>query len=248
MKICFILMTLVSVNSFAADCIAHRGYLKDSVENSLESIFNAIDAGADGVEFDIRHSKDGVPFLLHDSKLSRVAELDSLCPSTIKVKNLLWSEIRENCRLKDGQQLISLEELLNLTSNYRGLFFIELKDRPSHQFKQIVENSATDLSRIRFISFRLKFLQVARDFFPETLSLRLSKFIPFFAWSRGMNVHFPLNPFTWLSRILGHENGIWTVNDFDRLVRYHKRKVAFITTDDTPKCLLAKDHAINEYQ
>ena len=231
------------MDCFAADCIAHRGYLKQSTENSLDSVMNAIEAGADGVEFDIHHTKDGVPFLLHDSTLERVVDDSPACPSTTKVKKLLWSEITENCRLKDGQRLISFEALLELTANYKGLFFVELKDRPSHLLKDVVEKSGVDLNRLRFISFRLKFLQVARDFIPESQSLRLSKFIPFFAWSRGMNVHFPLKPFSWLSRVLGHESGVWTVNDFDRLLKYHKRKVDFITTDETELCLGAKQQA-----
>ncbi len=236
-------MAIATFNSYAADCIAHRGYLKEAVENSLDSVINAIDAGADGVEFDIHHSKDGVPFLLHDSTLERVVD-DSLdCPANIKVKNLLWSEISQYCRLKDGQHLVSLEELLRQTANYKGLYFVELKDKPSHLFKNVVENSGVDFTRLRFISFRLKFLQIARDFIPESQSLRLSKFIPFFAWSRGMNVHFPLKPFTWLARILGHENGVWTVNDYERLLKYHKRKVDFITTDEIELCLKAKAQA-----
>lgn len=240
MKILFILLAFTSVNVFGADCIAHRGYLKGSVENSLDSVMNAIDAGADGIEFDVHHTKDGVPFLLHDSTLERVVFDSSTCPSTIKVKKLLWSQIVENCRLKDGQRLVSLEELLDQTANYKGLFFVELKDKPSHLFKDVIEGSGVELNRLRFISFRLKFLQIARDYIPQSESLRLSMFIPFFAWSRGMSVHYPLKPFTWLARILGHENGIWTVNDFDRLLKYHKRKVDFITTDETELCLKAR--------
>ncbi|PIP88926.1 MAG: hypothetical protein COW01_05050 [Bdellovibrionales bacterium CG12_big_fil_rev_8_21_14_0_65_38_15] len=240
MKIIFILIVMTTFNCFGADCIAHRGYLRESVENSLDSVINAINAGADGVEFDIHHTKDGTPFLLHDSTLERVVDDSIECPSKTKVKDLLWSEISQHCRLKDGQRLVSLEELLIQTANYKGLYFVELKDKPSHLFKDVVESSGVDFSRLRFISFRLKFLQVVRDFIPESQSLRLSKFIPFFAWSRGMNVHYPLKPFTWLARMLGHENGVWTVNDYERLLKYHKRKVDFITTDEIELCLKAQ--------
>ena len=245
MKIILICIATFSFKAFTADCIAHRGYLLNSVENSLDSIQNAIEAGADGIEFDIRHTKDGVPFLLHDSTLERVVDqTDSSCPYKEKVKNLKWNEIVTNCRLKDGQELITLESLLERTTFFTGSYFIELKDKPSSTFREVIDSSGADFQKIRFISFRLKFLSVVRDFFPSIESLRLSKFIPFLAWSRGMNVHYPLKPFSWLARILGHENGVWTVNSLKKLIKYHKRKVDFITTDELQLCLDAKEMSL----
>lgn len=50
---------------------AHRaGHLK-SPENSLAAIDEAVAAGADFVELDVRVSSDGVPFLMHDAKVDR---------------------------------------------------------------------------------------------------------------------------------------------------------------------------------
>lgn len=240
MKILISFVILVSY-AHAADCIAHRGVVGPAIENSLGSVLAAVELGADGVEFDIRHSKDGVPFLLHDSKLKRVADpLQSACSLRTKVSKLNWDEIRDNCRLKDGQELSSLAQVLYELRDYQGLLFIELKDKPSKKFAEVIEASGFDTSRIRFISFRLKFLQVVRDYFPIVESLRLSKFIPFLAWSRGMNVHYPLKPFTWLARLLGHENGVWVVDDEKRLRKYHRRKVDYITTDNLPLCLETK--------
>lgn len=238
----YLFLTLfIMAEVYAADCVAHRGYTKDGVENSLNSIMSAAHYGADGIEFDIRHSKDGVPFLFHDSTFKRVGDRSQLnCEFKTKVKKLNWDEIRDNCRLSDGQIVTSLAEALFALEDYQGKLFIELKDKPSLQFAQVIEASQFPVERIRFISFRLKFLQVVRDFFPGIESLRLSKFIPFLAWTRGMNVHFPLHPFSILSRLLGHENGIWTVNDPKRLRKYHKRKVDYITTDELELCLEAK--------
>lgn len=232
----------MSLNSYSADCIAHRGYLKGSTENSLDSVINAIEAGADGIEFDIRHTQDGVPFLLHDSTLEKVVDTSlPNCPYAEKVKKLDWETIESNCLLKDGQKLVSLAQLLSKISFYQGVYFIELKDRPNSNLKDVILDAGIDFNRIRFISFRLKFLNMVREFFPNIDSLRLSKFIPFLAWSRGMNVHYPLKPFSWLARFLGHENGVWTVNDFERLIKYHKRKLDFITTDELQLCLEAKE-------
>jgi glycerophosphoryl diester phosphodiesterase len=53
--------------------LAHRGDWRAAPENSLEAIVGAMRIPAcDGVEFDVRLSRDGVPVLLHDATLTRV--------------------------------------------------------------------------------------------------------------------------------------------------------------------------------
>lgn len=49
----------------------HRGATRFAPENSLQSLDHSIRLGADFIELDIRTSKDGVPFLLHDRTLER---------------------------------------------------------------------------------------------------------------------------------------------------------------------------------
>jgi glycerophosphoryl diester phosphodiesterase len=52
---------------------AHRGSSLAAPENTLAAIRRAIDDGADYVEIDVRQTADGVPVLLHDRDLRRVA-------------------------------------------------------------------------------------------------------------------------------------------------------------------------------
>jgi glycerophosphoryl diester phosphodiesterase len=53
--------------------LAHRGDWRMAPENSLEALVLAAGIlGCDGVEFDVRLSRDGVPVLLHDASLERV--------------------------------------------------------------------------------------------------------------------------------------------------------------------------------
>jgi glycerophosphoryl diester phosphodiesterase len=53
--------------------LAHRGDWRAAPENSLEALLAATRIpGCDGVEFDVRLSRDGVPVLLHDETLWRV--------------------------------------------------------------------------------------------------------------------------------------------------------------------------------
>ena len=53
--------------------IAHRGLPRNAQENTLQAFARARDAGADGVELDVRLAADGVPVVVHDADLERVA-------------------------------------------------------------------------------------------------------------------------------------------------------------------------------
>lgn len=72
--------------------VGHRGLSHFYPENTEAAIDGAIAAGLEGVEVDLRASRDGVPFLLHDPRLSRVAgtkaridELDAIDVSQTNV-------------------------------------------------------------------------------------------------------------------------------------------------------------------
>ncbi|MGI9254653.1 MAG: glycerophosphodiester phosphodiesterase [Thermomicrobiales bacterium] len=49
----------------------HRGSSARLPENTIAALRGAIEDGADGVEFDIHASRDGVPVLIHDRELER---------------------------------------------------------------------------------------------------------------------------------------------------------------------------------
>ncbi len=51
---------------------AHRGARHAAPENTMAAFELALEEGADGIEFDVRLSADGVPVVLHDRRLNRV--------------------------------------------------------------------------------------------------------------------------------------------------------------------------------
>ena len=56
--------------------LAHRGDYRNELENSLAAMQAALAIpGCDGLEFDVRSSKDGVPILIHDNSLRRVQKV-----------------------------------------------------------------------------------------------------------------------------------------------------------------------------
>src|SRR6185369_3234163 len=55
--------------------IGHRGASAVAPENTMAAFREAIAAGADGIEFDVRLTRDRVPVVIHDSTLHRTAAL-----------------------------------------------------------------------------------------------------------------------------------------------------------------------------
>jgi glycerophosphoryl diester phosphodiesterase len=68
--------------------IGHRGASTVAPENTMAAFREAIAAGADGIEFDVRLTRDGVPVVIHDSTLHRTASLPQ------RIADLTWSELK----------------------------------------------------------------------------------------------------------------------------------------------------------
>jgi glycerophosphoryl diester phosphodiesterase len=62
--------------SFAGpvEIVAHRGYSARAPENTRVALELGLDAGADGVEFDLHATRDGIPVLFHDRTLNRTTD------------------------------------------------------------------------------------------------------------------------------------------------------------------------------
>ncbi len=106
--------------------VVHRGVWQDAPENSLLAIERAIAVGGDVVEIDVRRSRDGDFFLLHDDTLDRVAgirrapeDMDSAELKTVALRN------RDGGPDNDltGQTLARLEDAFALT---RGQIYLHL--------------------------------------------------------------------------------------------------------------------------
>jgi glycerophosphoryl diester phosphodiesterase len=58
--------------------IGHRGSSVRAPENTLAAFDLALEEGADGLEFDVRLARDGVPVVIHDAALARTALRDGV--------------------------------------------------------------------------------------------------------------------------------------------------------------------------
>ncbi len=114
--------------------IGHRGAAADAPENTLASFKLAIEAGANGVEFDVRLARDGVPVIIHDETLQRTAHIQK------RVADLSAAELQEVnvgswfSRSKKAttdkfaaERVPTLQQLFDLFASNDALLYLEMK-------------------------------------------------------------------------------------------------------------------------
>lgn len=158
---------------------AHRGASELRPENTLMAFYAGVALGANGLETDVRFSKDGVPVLFHDETLLRVTgEAGAIGDYTL-------AELKKFTVKKDGvtDRIPTLEEFLS-AFGWRDLTFaIELKEDGSEEriadliyrygvdCKCVVTSFVLDrLRRIRAIAPGLRTGWLKKDFAPEDLT------------------------------------------------------------------------------
>ncbi len=109
--------------------LAHRGGGRNSdylgvSENSIEMINIAERFGSTGIEIDARLSKDGVPFLYHDSDINLRLTQKSLIWGDIE--NFTWTQLRTLVTLRNGEKIPSLREALEYVLEETTLQFVWL--------------------------------------------------------------------------------------------------------------------------
>ena len=113
-------MAKVNVNVDAFRIIAHRGlHNKDISENSLKAFSKAIENNIP-FEFDVHLSKDREIVVCHDADLERVTGKKGYIPE------LTLEEIKRDYRLRDGQEVPTLKEVMELNPGIVPMV-IELK-------------------------------------------------------------------------------------------------------------------------
>ena len=114
--------------------LGHRGASAVAPENTLAAFARAISDGADGIEFDVRLSRDGVPVVIHDATLKRtglvdrpVSELTASELQEIDVGSWFAGRTENSTQSFRGEKLPTLAQVFELFSANRGLLYIEMK-------------------------------------------------------------------------------------------------------------------------
>ncbi|MBY5591964.1 glycerophosphodiester phosphodiesterase family protein [Rhizobium leguminosarum] len=106
--------------------VAHRGAWHLAPENSLAAIENAIAAGYDIVEVDIRQSADGHLFILHDDTLERMAGIDRV-PEEMTIAEITSLRLRMADGGPDKEMTAhTIPTLDQVLDTIRGRIFVDL--------------------------------------------------------------------------------------------------------------------------
>lgn len=99
----------------------HRGCGDLAPENSLDACELAFVLGADGVEIDLRKTRDGTIVLLHDEWIDRVLD------GWGRVDALSYEELLLCSPPQPNRRVATLGEVLDLCRRYHGLLHLDLK-------------------------------------------------------------------------------------------------------------------------
>ena len=103
-------------------------------ENTLAAFSRAISDGADGIEFDVRLSRDQVPVVIHDASLKRtglvdryVAELTAAELQQIDVGRWFAERRQTPAESFIGEKLPTLAQVFELFNVISGVLYLEMK-------------------------------------------------------------------------------------------------------------------------
>ena len=117
--------------------IAHRGYTLHYPENTQIAMEAAVRAGACCVEFDIQLTADGVPVLLHDADLKRMAGVDQCVHDLTLTQARVFSfgEAQRLGKTFSEVRIATLAEIAcYLTTTSKTKAFVEIKRASLRRF------------------------------------------------------------------------------------------------------------------
>ena len=145
--------------------IAHRGASAEQPENTLASFRRALALEVDGIELDVRVTRDGVPVVFHDAALRR------LTGASGRLAGKTWAELRL-LRVRSREPIPRLTDVLHLT---RGLTVvqIELKSGPVAPIIRAIK-AARAADWVILASFDQRLVREARKLAPAIPRMLIS--------------------------------------------------------------------------
>jgi glycerophosphoryl diester phosphodiesterase len=130
--------------------VAHRGASAIAPENTLAAFALAMESGADGIELDVRLSRDGVPVVIHDATLRRtglrpeaVAKLSAEHLATVDVGSWFNQASPQHARTEYASEHVPpLDQVLRLLgesssswANHSPKVYVEMKTDVDRDFR-----------------------------------------------------------------------------------------------------------------
>jgi glycerophosphoryl diester phosphodiesterase len=136
--------------------IAHRGASFDKAEHTLGAYVAALDAGADGLECDVRLTADGHLVCVHDRNLRRTAARKGLV-STSNLEDLEaldfaawknpWADLDEEATERDAHLdgVLTLRKLLETAADYDRRVEVSIETKHPTRYAGLVEKRVVEL-------------------------------------------------------------------------------------------------------
>ena len=235
------LLVLASVVASAQEVICHRGYWdrEGSAQNSIRSLVKADSIGAWGSEFDVWMTADGVLVVNHDETFEGIT-----------IETAKWKQLK-NMRLKNGEPLPTLEQMLESGKALKTRLIVEMKPHTKRdQEKKAAEKIVKMVKkmgledRVEYITFSYKGMIDLKKLAPEGTPVYYlnGELSPSQLDELGMaGIDYSMEVMRdhpqWIDEAhsLGMKVNVWTVNsdrDMDWCINYG---VDFITTNAPEK-------------
>ena len=216
--------------------IAHRGVTRNDQENTLPAYHQAFSEGADGLEIDVRLSRDEKPIIFHDEDTSR------LFKKNLEIKNTTFFELEA---LGNNENRIPLlDEVLDFLPQNKECF-IEIKsDANTVPF---LDKLRIEKKNITFLSFDKNVVLALKKRFPNKLVFQsfhmlqierygIKKILEFYknGNSDGLSIDIRGLSNKTIDKILEKKIDliIWTLNSMERLKELSKKNIRAIITDE----------------
>ena len=154
------------------EILGHRGVRNGAPENTLKAIKIAHEDGAHGVEIDVRFTKDSVPVLMHDPKISRTVKGKKGVKSS-RVRGLTYEQISK-FKTK-GEKIPAFEDALKLIKKLDLIVNVEIKQDDKMKKKELKSLLAMikkycDNSKLSISSFDEKLVQEIKIKEPDIIT------------------------------------------------------------------------------
>jgi len=174
--------------------VAHRGASDDNAEHTLGAYIAALDAGADGLECDVRLTADGHLVCVHDRSLRRTASTRGVV-STMELSELSeldfaswknpWADLDDEAPDRDEalDGVLTLRKLLETAADYHRRVEIAIETKHPTRYGGLVEKRLVEMLRdfgwdepcapVRVMSFSFTALQRVERLAPDVQLVQL---------------------------------------------------------------------------
>lgn len=174
--------------------VAHRGASEENAEHTLGAYLAALEAGADGLECDVRLTADGHLVCVHDRHLRRVAQRPGLV-STMELADLHdldvgswkrpWADLDDEAPVVDEglHGVLTLRRLMEVAAEAPRRIELAIETKHPTRYGGLVERRLVELLRdfgwdgadapVRVMSFSHTALQRVRRLAPDVRVVQL---------------------------------------------------------------------------